>query len=186
MQTLLLWGAGLFFSHIVSGYMQERLFGIKGYTFGFFLTLVRYVINALLAFAYLKLFDTARQMRLFNQFFVIDDEQGNSRSDGLLPQPMQDVESGSKGSDPYEGHHNNNRSSNTGHGGDLHSERSFAKSSSATVPLKDYLLLSFLSVMALGLSTSALAFLNYPTKVSQTLLLLFPMFLLTALGAGHH
>jgi hypothetical protein len=198
-QTLVGWGAGLFAAHIVSGYMQEMLFAIKGYTFGFYLTLARYVINALLAFAYLRLFDNGANLRYlhfhFRWIFSLlggtnrrwwweerkekDDDDANTTGDDGPPskevgETTADVSVGlAEGEDgkvlPF-----NNRFLTQSKGSIILEMGAEAADAAAThslgtvgqkVPLQYYLLLSFLSVMALGLGTSALAFLNYPTKV---------------------
>ncbi|ELR23853.1 UAA transporter family protein [Acanthamoeba castellanii str. Neff] len=221
-QTLVGWGAGLFAAHIVSGYMQEMLFAIKGYTFGFYLTLARYVINALLAFAYLRLFDNGANLRYlhfhFRWIFSLlggtnrrwwwweerkekDDDDANTTGDDGPPskevgETTADVSVGlAEGEDgkvlPF-----NNRFLTQSKGSIILEMGAEAADAAAThslgtvgqkVPLQYYLLLSFLSVMALGLGTSALAFLNYPTKVilKTSKLVVIMLFSRIILGKKH-
>lgn len=256
-RTLVGWGAGLFASHIVSGYMQEMLFAIRGYTFGFYLTLGRYVINALLAYLYLQVFSwgtfslcrassstSSSSSSSFLSSFPfsfspnalsssisswllhlqgrglgwlmasgMDSETtvrlgqrwmwGWARLLGVNRKKTDEREADGRKGDYASGHASEEDISCSDFGGDLEGDgpqrgRSSKVADEAMVmedhtktamedttplsviveegpmahpdvagrvPLKYYLLLSFLSVMALGLSTSALAFLNYPTKV---------------------
>jgi hypothetical protein len=223
---------GLFAAHIVSGYMQEMLFAIKGYTFGFYLTLVRYVLNALLAFIYLRLVDNSNAtggsfargafrflLRHYRSWLVSlpggahaarwrwwgdlerkekadDDDDANATGDDGPPSREigrmlhdhdhdgdDDVVVVAEGDDGGEVSNNNNLNGRflSQSKGSIILEMGGGAAAAAVgapapashsigvvgqkVPLRYYLLLSFLSVMALGLGTSALAFLNYPTKV---------------------
>lgn len=216
-RVLLGWGAGLFVSHIVSGYMQELLFAVRGYTFGFYLTLGRYLVNALLAYLYLLLFDGSKldtpAISIHNLLARMRWLSGKLATDGLAGVvstvgTWQFLQRWARRWDRYMGipkrktdqfeEHDEAREeersadedlehSADGPQSDLSGDNIVGKekvaqpgvtaisieeevttarsAASGRVPIKYYLLLSFLSVMALGLSTSSLAYLNYPTKV---------------------
>ncbi len=121
-KLLLFYGGGMFFFHVVSGFYQEKLFSVKGYQFGFYLTLIRYLFNTCFGFLYLQV---AKYQKKRTKCFADEEAPWSVETQ----------------------------------------EESKQLQSLSKVPMRIYMLLSFLSVMAFGFSVSSLTYLNYPTKV---------------------
>lgn len=180
--SVLWWfGTGIFVFNCLSAYMQELLFNVEGYTFGFFLTLVKLICNAFLAGVYLRFRPPQHKQQKSGSLqgspsLLEDLEGGNSKltnsatldltssSERKLSE-LTKLRRGSQGPVPRSSVETLPSPRADAPRTEKKAEDDVVAKQKGRVPMREYVLLALCSVMATGLSSASLTYLHYPTKV---------------------